>query len=81
MLSAQKDPQKDLLMLYAYSSLANFWITLGAKEAVDEDEARTFLQLQQSLIKQFEKTLEVHLDEDSMEAFRKYVNSYRIRIS
>ncbi len=79
-MSAQKDAQKDLLKLYAYGTLANFWISLGAKEDVDEDEAKTFLQLQQSLVKQFEKTLEGHLDEDSMEAFREFVSKYKIRI-
>ncbi len=79
-MSAQKDAQKDLLKLYAYGTLAHFWISLGAKEDVDEDEAKTFLQLQQSLVKQFEKTLEGHLDEDSMEAFREFVSKYKIRI-
>ncbi len=79
-MSAQKDAQKDLLKLYAYGTLANFWISLGAKGDVDEDEAKTFLQLQQSLVKQFEKTLEGHLDEDSMAAFREFVSKYKIRI-
>jgi hypothetical protein len=78
-MSAQSDTQKDLLKLYAYGTLANFWVTVGAKDAVDEDEAQAFLQLQQSLIKQVDQTLEAHLDEDSMEAFRKFVSRYRIR--
>lgn len=78
-MSAEKDAQKDLLKLYAYGTLANFWVTLGAKEDVDEDEAKVFLQLQQSLIKRFEQILLPHLDEASMESFKKFVNSYRIR--
>lgn len=73
--------QKDLLKLYAYGTLANFWVTVGAKEAVDEDEAQAFLQLQQSLIKQVERTLEAHLDEASMEDFRRFVSQYRIRMA
>ena len=79
-MSSEKDPQKDLLKLYAYGTLANFWVTVGAKDAVDEDEARAFLQLQQSLLKHFEEILEPHLDEDSMESFRRFVNHYRIRM-
>lgn len=71
--------QKDLLKLYAYGTLANFWVTVGAKDAVDEDEAQAFLQLQQSLIKHLEQTLEAHLDEASMEDFRRFVSHYRIR--
>ncbi len=71
--------EKDLLKLYAYGTLANFWVTVGAKDAVDEDEAQAFLQLQQSLIKHLEQTLEAHLDEASMEDFRKFVSHYRIR--
>jgi len=71
--------QKDLLKLYAYGTLANFWVTVGAKDAVDEDEAQAFLQLQQSLIKHLEQTLEAHLDEASMEDFRSFVSHYRIR--
>lgn len=78
-MSAQSDAQKDLLKLYAYGTLANFWVAVGAKDAVDEDEAQAFLQLQQSLIKQLDQTLEAHLDEDSMESFRKFVSRYRIR--
>ncbi len=80
-MSAEKDPQKDLLKLYAYGTLANFWATVGAKDNVDEDEAQAFLKLQQSLIKHFEETLENHLNEDVMEAFRKFVSHYRIRMA
>lgn len=79
-MSTEKDAQKDLLKLYAYGTLANFWVTVGAKDAVDEDEAQAFLQLQQSLVKHFEEILEPHMDEESMEAFRKFVSYYRIRI-
>lgn len=32
MISAEKDPQRDLLKLFAYGTLANFWINLRAKE-------------------------------------------------
>jgi hypothetical protein len=72
--------QKDLLKLYAYGTLANFWVTVGAKDSVDEDEAQAFLQLQQSLIKQVERTLEAHLDEAAMDDFRRFVSHYRIRL-
>ena len=79
-MSAEKDAQKDLLKLYAYGTLANFWVTVGAKDNVDEDEAQAFLKLQQSLVKRFEEILDRHFDEDSMEAFRKFVSNYRIRL-
>lgn len=78
-MSSETNAQKDLLKLYAYGTLANFWVTVGAKDAVDEDEAQAFLQLQQSLIKHLEQTLEAHLDEVSMEDFRRFVSHYRIR--
>lgn len=78
-MSSETNAQKDLLKLYAYGTLANFWVTVGAKDAVDEDEAQAFLQLQQSLIKHLEQTLEAHLDEASMEDFRRFVSHYRIR--
>ena len=79
-MSSETNVQKDLLKLYAYGTLANFWVTVGAKDAVDEDEAQAFLQLQQSLIKHLEQTLEAHLDEASMKDFRKFVSHYRIRM-
>ena len=42
-MSSDMNAQKDLLKLYACGTLANFWVTVGAKDAVDEDEAQAFL--------------------------------------
>lgn len=81
MLSTEKNAQTDLLKLTAYGTLAQFWISIGSKDAVDEDEAKTFLRLQQALIKQFDTTLQMYLDETSMKAFKDFVNAYRVRIA
>ena len=81
MMSAEKDPQRDLLKLHAYGTLANFWLGLGTKEAMVEEEARALLGVQEALIKEFDKTLLVYLDEASTKAFREYVDKYKVRIS
>jgi len=80
-MSAEKDPQRDLLKLLAYGTLANLWTNLGTKEAMDEEEAGALLGVQEALIKEFEKTLQAYLDEASMKAFREYIDKYKVRIS
>jgi len=80
-MSTEKDAQSDLLKLEAYGCLANLWINLSMKEYEDQQEAGSFLQLQEALINEFEKTLKGHLDETAIRDFRSYVNRYRVRIS
>lgn len=46
-----------------------------------EEEARTLLEVQEALIKEFEKTLQAYLDEASLKAFRDYLDKYKVRIS
>ena len=75
-----ENSQKNFLKLYAYSTLANFMVTLGSKGTVDEDEAKSLLRLQNDLIKQFDATLATELDPAAMETFREFVNKYRVRI-
>ncbi len=81
MMSAEKDPQRDLLKLYTYGSLANLWINLGTRGAMGEDEAKALIGLQEAVIKEFDKTLQAYLDEASMKAFRDHVDRYRVRVS
>ncbi len=79
-MSVEKDPQKDMLKLIAYGTLANFWINLaGSEEEVLEKDAKAYLALQESLQKEFEDTLRSHLDEASMISFREYVNRFKVR--
>ena len=78
-MSTEKNVQKDLLKLYAYSTIANFIVNLGSKRDVDEDEARSLLRIQNELIQQFDSTLAVRLDEASMQSFREFVDKYRVR--
>lgn len=80
-MSTSKDPQKELLKLYAYGTLANLWVKLGTMEAIDEKDAAALLGLQNSLIKEIEETLQTQLDSESMRAFHEYVQKYRVRIS
>jgi hypothetical protein len=75
-----ENSQKNFLKLYAYSTLANFMVTLGSKGMVDEDEAKSLLKLQNDLIKEFEATLANELDSASMHSFKEFVNKYRVRI-
>ena len=79
-MATENNIQKDLLKLYAYSTLANFMMDLASKGDVDEDEARTLLRLQNELIRQFESTLATQLDQASMQSFRDFVEKYRVRI-
>ena len=78
--SAEKDPQRDLLKLYAYGSLANLWISLAPREMVSEQEAKALLGVQEAVIKEFEKTLAPYLDFPSMKSFGEYITKYKVRI-
>lgn len=80
-MSTEKDVDKDFLKLYAYSTLANFMVTLESKGEVDEDEARSLLRIQNELIQQFDSTLAAQLDQASMKSFRDFVSKYRVRMS
>jgi len=79
-VSSEKNDQKDFLKLYAYSTLANFMVTLSSRGEVDEDEARSMLRIQNELIQQFDSTLAAQLDQTSMQSFRDFVNKYRVRM-
>jgi hypothetical protein len=79
--STEKDPQRDLLKLFAYGQLANLWITLATREAMSEKEAKALLGVQEAVIKEFEKTLQAYLDFPSMKAFGEYITRYKVRLS
>jgi hypothetical protein len=79
-VSSEKNDQRDFLKLYAYSTLANFMVTLSSRGEVDEDEARSMLRIQNELIQQFDSTLAAQLDQASMQSFRDFVNKYRVRM-
>lgn len=79
-MSSEKNDQKDFLKLYAYSTLANFMVTLSSRGEVDEDEARSMLRIQNELIQQFDATLAAQLDQTSMQSFRDFVDKYRVRM-
>jgi len=80
-VSAEEDAQKDFLKLFAYSTLANFMVTLGSRGEVDEDEAKSLLRIQNDLIQQFDSTLATQMDQASMQSFRDFVNKHRVRMS
>jgi len=69
-----------MLKLYAYASLANLWISLATMDPLPEDEAKALLRVQDSVIKEFEKTLTRYLDFPSMKMFGEYVTRYKARI-
>jgi len=79
-VSSEKNDQKDFLKLYAYSTLANFMVTLSSRDEVDEDEARSMLRIQNELIQQFDATLAAQLDQTSIQSFRDFVDKYRVRM-
>jgi len=79
--STEKDPQRDLLKLFAYGQLGNLWITLATREAMSEKEAKALLGVQEAVIKEFEKTLEPYFDFPSMKAFGEYITRYKVRLS
>jgi len=72
--------ENELLRISAYGTLAQFWLNLGTKEDMYEDEAKSFLLLQQSLIDRFEKTLRACLDDESVKEFLDYVDKFKVRI-
>jgi len=76
-----KDPQKDMLKLFAYGTLATFWTNLAANGEMDEGEAQTLLLLQQALLSEFDTTLQQHLNEQGMKMFRDFVERFKVRIS
>ena len=72
--------EKELLRISAYGTLAQFWLNLETKDDLYEDEAKSFLLLQQSLIDRFEKTLRACLDDESVKEFLDYVDKFKVRI-
>lgn len=74
------DPSSDMLKLSAYGLLAQFWANIGTGEEVEEEDARQLLLLQKALVDEFDKTLQAHLDEESMKNFREYVQKFKVRI-
>ena len=80
-MSTDADRQGDSLKLLAYGYLANFWIDISTKDYEDEEEAKTILSLQETLIKEFERTLEGHLDQKALNDFRTYASKYKVGIS
>jgi len=80
-VSAEKDAQRDLLKLFAFGTLASLWVNLGTTATMDEREASALLELQESLIKEFDSTLQAYLDEASMKTYREYVTKFKVRIS
>jgi hypothetical protein len=77
----EKNPDKDVLKLYAYGTLANFWTSLAANDEMEEGEAQTLLLLQQALLDEYDAILRQHLNEESMRAYRAYVEKFKVRIS
>ena len=76
----EKNAAADLLKVYSYGALAQFWANLGTGDEIAEDDAKSLLLLQKALIEEIEKTLQVYLDEASMKNFRDYVDRFRVRI-
>jgi len=70
----------ELLRMNAYGTLAEFFLSLGTKEDMYEDEAKSLLLLQQSLIERFEKTLRASLGDESALEFRDFVDKFKVRI-
>jgi hypothetical protein len=76
----EKNPSADLLKLYSYGALAQFWANLGTGDEIAEDDAKSLLLLQKALIEEVDKTLQQYLDDASMKNFRDYVDRFRVRI-
>jgi hypothetical protein len=76
----EKNPTADLLKLYSYGTLAQFFANLGTADELEEDEAKSLLLLQKALIEEVDKTLQPYLDDVSMQNFRDYADSFRVRI-
>jgi hypothetical protein len=79
-VSFNRNPQADALKVQVYGTLANFWLELGTKGEMGEDEAVVLLQLQQALIQECERKLAPYSSEDEMGAFREYVDKFKVRI-
>ena len=69
-----------MLKLYAYGSLANLWISLATMGPLPEDDAQALLRVQDTVIKEYEKTLTRYLDFPSMKMFGEYVTRNKARI-
>jgi hypothetical protein len=80
-MSVNKDPERDMLKLLAYGELANLWINLASKGEMSEEEAKSFIGIQDALIKEYEKILQAYLDFPSMKAFGEYITKYKVRIA
>jgi len=79
-MATERDPSTDLLKLFTYGVLAQFWTTLDLEEEISEDDAKNLLLLQKALIDEAEATLQPHLDDTSMSRLRDYVNTFKVRI-
>lgn len=78
MSTEKRDPQRDMLKLSAYASLANFWVNLAAMDSMSEDEAKGLLRLQNAVIKEFENTLSWYLDFPTMKKFGEFVTTHKV---
>jgi len=78
MSAEKKDAQRDMMKLLAYGSLANFWLNLASMDPMPEDEAKGLLRLQNSLIREFEKTLSWYLDFPTMKEFGEFVSKHKV---
>lgn len=79
-MSTGQNLVSDLLKLSAYGVLAQFWVTLGLKEEMWEDDAKDLLLLQKALIEETQATLQPYLDDSSMRKFNDYADRFRARI-
>lgn len=78
MSTEKRDPQRDSLKLLAYSSLANFWINMAAMPAMPEKDAKALLQLQNAVIREFERTLTPYFDFPTMKEFGEFVTTHKV---
>jgi len=79
-MATERDSASDLLKLFTYGVLAQFWVTLDLQEEIWEDDVKNLLLLQKSLIYEADATLQPHFDDSSMKRFRDYVNTFKVRI-
>lgn len=76
----QDGSDRALLELEAYLGLAQFWLKLGTQEEMEEEEAKSFLLLQQALIEKFERTLRANIGNVPAEEFRNFADKFKVRI-
>jgi hypothetical protein len=76
----EKNPAADLLKVYSYGALAQFWANLGTEDEIPEEDAKSLLLLQKALIDEMDSTLQKYLDATAMKNFREYVDKFRVRI-